>query len=241
MNTQQTLEQMKYLKLTGMADSYEVQLGMPAHNQLEAHDLIAQLTQAEKLYRENSRMESLLKNAKLRFNAPPKTIVCSAERNLSKSTWAMLMEGKYLDEGTSIIITGATGTGKSWLACSLGYQACMMGVKVRYFSMHRLIESILIAKTEGSYVKLLNHLEKIPLIILDDFGLQNLNKQTKLALLQIIEDRYEKKSIIVTAQLPVSDWHSYLDDPALADAFCDRLTAKSHRIELKGPSRRAKK
>jgi DNA replication protein DnaC len=241
MNTQHTLEQMKALKLKGMADSYKAQLGLPVNHQLEGHELIAHLLEAEKLQRGNERMESLLKNARLRFNAPPETIVCSSERNLSKSTWNTLLEGRYLEDGTSILITGATGTGKSWLACSLGYQACIMGIKTRYFSMHRLIESVLMAKTEGTYVKLLNQIEKIPLIILDDFGLQNLNKQTKPALLQIMEDRYAKKSIIITAQLPVSAWHEYLSEPAIGDALCDRLTAKSHRIELAGPSmRRAK-
>ena len=97
------------------------------------------------------------------------------------------------------------------------------------------------SKTEGSYVKFLNQIEKIPLIILDDFGIQNLNKLTKLALLQIMEDRYARKSIIVTSQLPVSAWHSYLEEPTVADALCDRLTAKSHRLELKGESMRRKK
>lgn len=241
MNTQHTLEQMKSLKLKGMADSYEAQLALPVNHQLEGHELIARLLQAEKLQRGNERTESLLKNAKLRFSATPETVTCSPERNLSKSTWNLLLEGKYLEEGSNILITGPTGTGKSWLACSLGYQACLMGIKTRYFNMHRLTESVLMSKTEGSYVKFLNQIEKIPLIILDDFGIQNLNKLTKLALLQIMEDRYARKSIIVTSQLPVSAWHSYLEEPTVADALCDRLTAKSHRLELKGESMRRKK
>ncbi|WP_205513217.1 ATP-binding protein [Longitalea arenae] len=112
-----------------------------------------------------------------------------------------------------------------------------MGIKTRYFNLNRLIETINMAKTDGSYVKLLNQLEKVPLIILDDFGLQHINKNIKLALLQIMEDRYEKKSIIITSQLPVSAWHDYLDEPTLADAILDRLTAKCHRIELRGESR----
>jgi len=116
-----------------------------------------------------------------------------------------------------------------------------MGFKTRYYNMNRHVEAILIAKTEGSYIKLLNQLEKISLIILDDFGLQHLNKNVKLALLQMMEDSYAKKSIIITSQLPVSAWHDYLDEPTLADALCDRLTARCHRIELKGESRRNKK
>ena len=116
-----------------------------------------------------------------------------------------------------------------------------MGIKTRYYNMNRLIEAILMAKTEGSYLKLLNQFEKIPLIIIDDFGMQNLNKTTKLAMLQIIEDRYAKRSLIITSQLPVSNWYEYLDEPQLADALMDRMTAKSHRLELKGNSRRKKK
>ena len=241
MNTEQTLEQMKSLKLKGMADSYETQLGLPVNHQLEGHELITHLVQAEKLQRSNDRMDSLLKGAKLRYAATPETVTCSNERNLSKSTWNMLLEGRYLEEGTNILITGECGTGKSWLACALGYQACMMGIKTRYFNMHRLAETILMAKAGGTYVKFLNQIEKVPLIVLDDFGLQALPKYTKLALLEIMEERYARKSIIVTAQLPVSAWHKYLDEPALADALCDRLTARSHRLELKGPSLRRKK
>ena len=107
--------------------------------------------------------------------------------------------------------------------------------------MNRLIEAIAMAKTEGSYLKFLNNLEKTPLIILDDFGLQALNKNMKLAILQIMEDRYDKKSLIVTSQLPVKNWHEYLDEPTLADAIMDRMTSKCHRLELQGESRRKKK
>jgi len=204
MNTKQSLEQMKELRLVGMAASYKSQLELPVNNQLEGHELIAHLLQAETLYRGNDRMESLLKAAKLRFNVTAQDIECSADRNLSKSTWSSLLEGNYIREGENVLVTGSTGSGKSHIACALGHQACMMGIKTRYFNMNRLIETIIMARTEGSYMKLLNQLEKIPVIILDDFGIQNLNKNTKLALLQIMEDRYAKKSLIVTSQLPVS-------------------------------------
>src|ERR1017187_1131771 len=179
MNTTQTLEQMRELKLTGMLHSYQSQLELSINHQLEGHELIAHLLQAENLYRSNARLITLLHAAKLRFHAIPESIECSAARNLSK--------------------------------------------------------------TQGSYLKFLNNLEKIPLIIIDDFGLQALNKNMKLALLQIMEDRYAKKSLIVTSQLPVANWYEYLDEPTLADAIMDRMTAKSHRIELKGESRRKKK
>lgn len=241
MNTSQTLRQMQELKLAGMANSYNAQLELSLEQQLEGHELIAYLLQAEQLHRSNERMATLVKAARLRYNSLPEHIECTDARNLNKSQWSTLLEGRYLWQGENILITGATGCGKSWIACALGYQACMMGIKTRYYNMNRLIEAILIAKTEGSYLKLLNQFEKIPLIIIDDFGLQNLNKNVKLALLQIIEDRYAKRSLIITSQLPVANWHEYLDEPTLADALMDRMTAKCHRLELKGDSRRKKK
>jgi DNA replication protein DnaC len=241
MNTTQTLQEMQELKLAGMASSYMAQLELSIDQQLDGHALVAHLLQAEKLHRSNERMDTLLKAAKLRYNSLPELIECSESRNLNKTQWATLLEGRYLQQGENILITGATGCGKSAVACALGHQACMMGIKTRYFNMNRLIETILIAKTDGSYLRMLNQFEKIPLIILDDFGLQNLNKNLKLTLLQIIEDRYAKKSLIITSQLPVANWHSYLDEPTVADALMDRMTAKCHRLELKGESRRKKK
>ena len=183
----------------------------------------------------------MLHAAKLRFQAIPESIECNVARNLSKGQWSLLLECTFIEQGETILITGSTGCGKSPIACALAYQACLLGIKTRYFNMNRLIEAISMAKTEGSYLKFLNSLEKTPLIILDDFGLQALNKNMKLAILQIMEDRYAKKSLIVTSQLPVANWHEYLDEPTLADAIIDRMTAKSHRLELKGESRRKKK
>jgi DNA replication protein DnaC len=151
------------------------------------------------------------------------------------------VEGRYLDNGENLLITGSTGCGKSYLACALGHQACLQGYKTSYLGMNRLIEKITLSKLDGSYIKLLNYLERQSLIILDDFGLQNMSQEVRLTVLQLLEDRYEKKSIIVTSQLPVAKWYEYINDPTLADAILDRLTANAHRIELKGESLRRKK
>ncbi|HVB04297.1 MAG TPA: IS21-like element helper ATPase IstB [Chitinophagaceae bacterium] len=241
MNTTETLQQMQELKLAGMARSYRSQLALPINQQLEGHELIAHLLGEEKLHRTNDRLAMLLKTARLRFNASPEQIECSPSRNLTKAQWVTLLEGNYIAQGENILIVGSTGCGKSFLACALGHQACLMGIKTRYFNLNRLIEAIAMARTEGSYMTLINQLEKIPLIILDDFGLQSLNKNVKMALLQILEDRYEKKSLIITSQLPIAKWYEYIDEPTLADAIMDRMSAKCHRIELTGESRRKKK
>jgi DNA replication protein DnaC len=241
MNTNETLEQMKELRLSGMAIAYSRQLELPVHQQLEAHQLIAQLLQSEQLCRQQEKTTYYLKLAKLRLTAIPEQINCSASRNLTRQQLATLLEGHYLRQGENILVTGATGCGKSYLACALGYQACQMGMKTAYFSMNRFIEKITLSKLDGSYLKLLNHLERQALIILDDFGLQPMQQDVKLALLQIIEERHGKRSTLITSQLPVSAWHEYIQEPTIADAIMDRLTAGAHRIELKGESLRRKK
>lgn len=241
MNTNATLEQMKQLRLTGMARTYGQQLELPVHQQLEAHELIAQLLQSEQLERSQEKTTYYLKLAKLRLNAIPEQINCSAARNLTKQQLTTLLEGHYLKQGENILITGATGCGKSYLACALGYQSCLMGMKTTYFSMNRFIEKITLSKLDGSYLKLLNHLERQSLIILDDFGLQPMLQDVKLALLQILEERNGRKSTLITSQLPVSAWHEYIHEPTVADAIMDRMTAGAHRIDLKGESLRRKK
>lgn len=241
MNTTQTLEQMQQLRLNGMHHAYRSQLELPMDQQLEGHDLIAHLLQSEDLHRHNEKTAYYLKLAKLRLPATLEQIECSAARNLTRQQLATFAEGRYLQHGENILITGATGCGKSFLACALGHQACLQGYKTSYLNMNRLIEKVTLSKLDGSYIKLLNHLERQTLILLDDFGLQPLTQEIRLTLLQLLEDRYGKKSIIITSQLPVSKWHEYINDPTLADAILDRVTANAHRIELKGESLRRRK
>jgi DNA replication protein DnaC len=241
MNTVQTLQQMQQLRLNGMYHAYKSQLDLPLHQQLDGHDLVAQLVQSEQLNRSNEKTAYYLKLAKLRLPATADQIECSPARNLTKQQLASLIEGSYLQHGDNILITGATGCGKSYLACALGHHACLHGYKTSYLNMNRFIEKVTLAKLDGSYIKLLNHLEKQSLLIIDDFGLQPLTQDIRIALLQLLEDRYGKKSTIIASQLPVANWHQYINDPTLADAILDRLTANAYRIELRGESRRRKK
>ncbi len=240
MNTTQTLQQMQQMRLSGMYQAYKAQLELPFDTQLEGHELLAHLLQSEKEYRINEKTAYYLKLAKLRLPASIEQVECSTTRNLNKQQLAMLAEESWLQQGRNILITGATGCGKSFLACAIGHQACLLGHKTTYLNMNRLIEKITLSKLDGTYIKMLNHLERQALIILDDFGLQPLTQEVRLTLLQLLEDRYGKKAIIITSQLPVAKWYDYINDPTLADAILDRLTASEIRIELKGQSLRRK-
>jgi DNA replication protein DnaC len=233
-----TLEKMRGLMLSGMADHYQSVLSMPAHLQPESPVLLPQLLEAELLYRNHRRTQTAIKNARFRYQASVEEIICSQERNLSREALSMLADGSYIDRGENIIISGATGCGKSFLASALGYQACMQGRKVAYFSLPKLLQQLKSDKLDGSFRKEAERIEKMNLLILDDWGLTPLDTQSRLALLQIIEDRHNRYATIITSQLPVSSWHSYINENTIADAILDRIIHKANRIELMGESLR---
>lgn len=241
MDTQSTLESLQHLKLHGMANRYEAVLAQPVHQQPDHHTLLALLAEAESLYRLNKRTEMYLKLSKLRYNAMPEQVHCGKGRGLEKEQLIVLCDGMFITRAENVLISGATGCGKSYLSCSLGTQACKLGFRTLYYSMNRFMEALAASKLDGSYIRWLNQIAKMPLLILDDFGLQQMDHPTKLALLQILEDRYGNGSTIITSQLPVSKWYEYINEPTIADAILDRLTASAHKIELKGESLRKKK
>ncbi len=240
MNTTATLQQLNELKLTGMARSYESVLQLSTHQQPEAHALIAQMCDAEKQNRVFYKTQFFLKISKLRYAATIEELSFTKDRNLTKEQVLQLSDCSYLDRAENILISGSTGSGKSFLACALGHQACVMGYKTLYLNLNRFTEKLMMAKLDGTFVKLLNQLEKTSLLILDDFGLAPMEQNTRLALLQILEDRYAKRSIMIASQIPINKWYEAINEPTLADAIMDRLTANAHRFELKGESLRKK-
>ena len=229
------------LKLFGMAGLYQAVTEQPAHPQPDAHALTGMLAEAETQYRQQQRTQLYLRLSRLRYHALVEQVQAAPQRGITKEQLLQFCDGMFITKGENILISGATGCGKSFLACALGRQACMLGYRTLYFAMNRFIESLAAARLDGSYIKWLNQIAKTPLLILDDFGLQPLDHPIKLTLLQILEDRYAKGATIITSQLPVKAWYEYIKEPTLADAIMDRLSAYAHKIELTGDSLRKKK
>jgi DNA replication protein DnaC len=240
MNKQTTLDQLQDMKLNGMMRAYQAILSLPVHEQPTLDVAIARLAEAELLNRKNRKTELYLKLSKLRYNAVLEQVHCSPSRNLSKETLLSLAECSFIDRSENILITGPTGCGKSFLACAIGRQACSLGYKSIYLGMSRFLEKVTQSKLDGTYIKFLYQIEKTQLLIIDDWGLYPLDINSRLALLQVLEDRYAKRSTIITSQLPVAAWYEYINEPTLADAIMDRLSGNAQRIELKGESLRKK-
>ena len=238
MNTQATLDLMQKMKLEGMAASYQAIINLPADKHPITHECIATLIDAELQTRAHKKTNMLIRLSKLRYRCSMHDIIYKEQRNLSKQTMAQLSDCAYIDRAENVLISGATGCGKSYLSCALGHQACLLGYRTLYFNMNRFSEQIAVAKVDGTYIKWINKIQKASLLILDDFGLQPLTHEIKLTILQILEDRYGKGSTIIASQLPVKAWYDYFDEPTIADAIMDRLTAKHSKIELKGHSLR---
>jgi DNA replication protein DnaC len=238
MLNQQTLEQLRTLKLTGMLDALEQQQAQPQTHDLSFDERLALLVEREVLHRENRRLSRLLKAAKLRVQACVEDIDYRHPRGLEKSHMASLASCCWIRQSHNLCITGSTGCGKTWLACALGNQACRQGLAVRYLRLPTLFEQLRIAHGDGSYPRLMNQLLKMDLLILDDWGIQKITPSQRQDLMEVIEDRHGRRSTLITSQLPVENWHDYIGEATLADAILDRLLHGAHRLNLRGESMR---
>src|SRR5262245_3936724 len=240
MLNQPTLDTLRRLKLTGLAEAYAQQLEQPEAQRLSFDERLAMLVDRERIHRESRRQRRLLQLARLRQNACVEDIDYQHPRGLDRSLVASLISCDWIRSHHNLHITGPTGTGKSWLACAFGNQACRQGLSVRYERTSRLLDQLRVARGDGSYPKLLRQLARVELLILDDFGLKPLTQTERHDLLEVIEDRHGVHSTLLTSQLPVRAWHEYLNEPTVADALLDRLLNGAHRLELTGDSMRKK-
>lgn len=236
-----TLEKMGRLRLYGMRESFRAILESKTSEKFTVDQLMATLVEAEWEEQENRKTDRLVKNAGFRYQSSLEEIDYSHPRNLDRNQVLRLVDCNYLRRAENVLVTGATGLGKSYLISALGHQACLMGYKVLYRNTQKLFDALKISKVDGSYLKEIKRIEKQDLLILDDFGLQPLDNMSSLTLMEIIEDRFAKKSVIIGSQLPLEKWHDIITEKTVADAILDRLLNASHKIILKGDSMRRKK
>lgn len=235
---QQTVETLRRLRLTGMAEALLVQTRQPDHNELSFEERIGLLVDYEWTCRQNRRLGRLLKQARLKLPACMEDIDYTHPRGLDKAVIRSLAGGEWLQARRCVLITGPTGVGKTFIACALANQACRLGFGTRYFRTARLLTDLAIARGDGSYPRLMNQLAKADLLVLDDWGLAAFTAMETHDLLEVIEDRHQNRSTIVVSQLPIENWHSALADPTVADALLDRLVHNAHKLVLKGESMR---
>lgn len=238
MLTHPTLEKMKALRLFGMAKGYEEQRRMSDIDELSFDDRLGLLIDREGVEKENQRLQSRLRKAKLAQSACVEDLDLKARRGLDRTLSAKLIACDWIGEGLNLLVTGPTGVGKSYLACALGQKACREGYTVEYHRAPRLFPELQLAKGDGRYESILRRLAKTSLLAIDDFALHPMNDDARRDCLELIEDRCGKRSTLITSQIPLDRWYEAIGDPTLADAILDRLVHNAYKIELKGDSMR---
>lgn len=238
MNRNQTVEKLQKMRINAMAEMHLHHLKNNLYNQSTPDEYIAILTDQEWECRENKRIARLLKQARFRQPASIADVDFKSPRNLEKNMFNRLAELGFVSKKENLIVTGASGVGKSYLTQAIGHQACLMGLRVQYHITARLLNRLKLAKLDGTYIKELKKISKLDVLILDDFGLQAFDNHAREALMDLIEDRYNTTSTFVSSQIPVSAWYDIIGEGTIADAILDRLINSSHRIELKGNSLR---
>ncbi|MCA1807520.1 MAG: IS21-like element helper ATPase IstB [Actinobacteria bacterium] len=233
-----TLEKLHALKLTGMAAALTDQSATPDITELTFEERLGLLVDREMTERDNRRMTSRLRRARLRHNAILEDLDYRNSRGLDKGLIQSLASCQWVKEHLNVLITGPTGVGKTWLACALAHKACREGYTAQYVRLTRLLRELTIAKGDGQYAKLLTNLAKVDVLILDDWGLMKLSAENRRDLLEVLEDRHGRRSTIATSQLPIDQWHDVIGDATLADAILDRLVHNAYKINLRGESMR---
>jgi DNA replication protein DnaC len=239
MNTD-TLDKMKRMRLLGMYGAFKTSIETKGNEELTADEMVGLLVSSEWDDRQNRSIARSMTNAHFRYKTSIEQIEYGIQRGIDKNQIHRLGDGEFINKKENILITGSTGTGKSFLASAIGNQACLLGFKVLYTNATRLFAQLKISKADGSSIKELMKIERQDLLILDDFGIQPFDQASRTSLLEIIEDRHGKRSTIITSQLPVKQWHDVIGEKTIADAVLDRIVHNAARIELKGESLRKK-
>jgi DNA replication protein DnaC len=240
MMNEQVVKKMKEMKFYGMLRAFETSLESDVLNTLTKDEMIAHLIDEEWDDRSNRKIARNTHNAKFHYKASIEQISFDTERGVDKNQVMRLAECTFMKNKENVMITGSTGIGKSYIASAIGQQACTLGYRVMYFNATKLFAKLKMAKADGSYINEIGKIERQQLLILDDFGIQPLDAQSRSALMEIIEDRHEKASTLITSQVPVANWYEVIGEKTIADAIMDRIIHNAHRIELSGESLRKK-
>jgi len=236
-----TLDKMRKMNLRGMYRVFKTSLETDRSVTYTPDELAAHLIEAEWDERQNRSIEQKVRNARFRYKAELEDLYYHNDRNIDRNQVMRLADCTFIDKAETILITGSTGIGKSYIASALGYHACSRGYRVMYHNVPKLFSKLKMSKADGSYLKEIAKIERQQLLILDDFGLQPLDAQSRNALMELVEDRHGKSALIITSQVPVNKWYDIIGEQTIADAILDRIVHTAHRFTIKGESLRKKR